>query len=135
MTPKQALVAHLASQHGEHVHRGTHQHWITWHQDDHHSRHLTHQHRFLGYKDGGEQIDVTITLAPPKNASASRSQDRNWSLHVANLSQGSGWRYEIPGTRAGDPDGAINEANKLLGWIADWEPVGWGWKVIDKEKS
>jgi hypothetical protein len=104
------------------------------HKGMHDNRHLTHQHKVDGWATGGEQIQMTITLAPPKNPNASRNQDRNWSLHVANLSAGTGWRYEIPGTRAGDPEGAINEANKVLGWVADWEPVGWGWKVIDKEK-
>lgn len=129
MTPKQELVAHLEAQHGEHIHRGTHQQMVLRHRALH-RQHLTHSHQPAGWTTGSEQIAVTITLSPPKNPSASRNGDRNWTLHIAHLSQGTGWRWEMPGTRAGDPEGAINEANKLLGWVADWEPVGWGWKVM-----
>lgn len=129
MTAKQDLVAHLEAQHGLQVHRGTHKQLTLRHKLDHESRHLTHNHAIADMVTGNCSFPVRIALSPPKNPSSNRNGDRNW---VVNISQGhTGWRYEIPGTRAGDPEGAINEANKLLGWVADWEPVGWGWRVMD----
>lgn len=131
MTPKQEIVAHLELHHGEHVHRGTHQQLVLRHRAAH-RHHLTHTHRPNGWTTGSEQIEVTISLSPPKNPSASRNGDRNWVLHIAHLKEGHGWRYELPGTRAGDVDGATLAADNLLGWKPAWVPKGWGFEAHER---
>jgi hypothetical protein len=127
MTPKQALVAHLETQHGEHVHRGTHQHLKLRHRVVH-QQHLTHTHHPSGWATGGEQMEVKISLCPPKNVNSTRNGDRNWVLNIANLSQGTGHRWEMAGTREYDIPGAKSAADKLLGYEANWVAVGWGFE-------
>jgi hypothetical protein len=129
VTPKQELIAHIL---GEEWHadapppsRATLNQLALWHAQAHRERHLAHAHKnhtLPGY-------EVSITLAPPKNPSASRNGDRNWTLHLAHLSEGHGWRYELAGTSLNFPDEAKAVAAKLLGWEPTWEPCGWGWRV------
>lgn len=125
MTPKQELIAHLAEEeHGPFPStnsKTTLAKLTEWHKQAH-KRHLIHALT-------GEPVQ--ISLAPPKNPSASRNQDRNWSLNIANMSKGTGWRWEIAGTSINFPDEAKAAANKILGWEPTWEPCGWGWRVKD----
>jgi hypothetical protein len=126
MTPRQQLVAHLATQHGEHIHRGTHQQLIVRHKNLH-KAHLTHSHRPDGWTLGGDQIRFRIFLSPPRNPNSTKNEDRNWILNVAN--DFTGWRRPLPATWAGNITGAKCAADKLLGYQANWVAVGWGWKV------
>lgn len=141
LTPKQKLLAHVLKMHEDQANRTlktrfTFDQLAEWHAAAH-KHHLTHKHgiyegrdtRVLGVRTGGEIEVVHIFLAPPKNPLATRNGDRNWSLNVTNKT--GGWRRELPGTRADDVDGAIATATRILGYVADWEAVGWGWKVKD----
>ena len=129
LTPKQSLLAHLEGQHGYHQwsKKASHELLTKAHRQEHAEKHLTHTHKPEGWASGGDQQPVLIFLSPPKNPSASRNGDRNWTLTIA--FPGHGWRYELPGTRAGDPEGAQDAAEKILCYTADWQPKGWGYEV------
>jgi hypothetical protein len=130
MTPKQKLVNHLAVQHGDDTGKAMrlpHQKLVLRHKDHHDNRRLTHGHQPTGMTMGTDQIEYHIFLCPPKNPSASRNQDRNWVLNISH--KGGGWRWEMPGTWSGDPEGAKETANKLLGYAADWTANGWGFVI------
>jgi hypothetical protein len=125
-TPKQDLTAHLEAQHAYHR-RGNHAELTLAHRHEHDGRHLTHLHQAGGWGNGAEQIEMRIFLSPPKNPSASRNGDRNWTLTVA-MGAG-GWRYELLGTSLSFPGEAKDAASKILGWKPDWTVKGWGFEV------
>jgi hypothetical protein len=131
-TPKQALMGHMMNDHGFSRPAGTHKQLILNHRRVHTSNvYLTHTHKPDGWVTGGEQIQVRISLCPPKNPSASRNGDRNWVLHIAH--KDGGYRYEMPGTWEGDVKGAKEAANKLLGYEANWviNATGYGYTHQD----
>jgi len=131
-TPKQALELHMVGQHDQVVRgRATHNQLKLIHKHDHDKRTLIHTHQPDGWIDGGHQQPVLISLAPPKNPSASRNGDRNWVLHIAYMDRGMGYRWELAGTRDGDADGAQAAAAKMLGWQPTWAVKGWGYEVKD----
>jgi len=133
MTPKQALTQHIRLLHiASPSARATLAQMVAWHDQDHASKHLAHGHRSPG--DISDLTQVLISLSPPKNPSSNRRPDRNWSLHIAHMDKGTGWLLDLPGTRSGDPEGAIREADRLLGYQADWEPVGWGFRIMAKDE-
>jgi len=134
MTPKQSLMAHMKERHGVSAPRGTHKQLIQGHRINH-TRHLTHGHRPDGWVDGRDMTECSITLCPPKNPSATRNGDRNWVLHIAYLSEGRGWRWELAGTWEGDTKGAKEAANKELGWVANWVINETGYGYQHKEKT
>lgn len=122
MTDKQKLVAHLEAEHGEHIHRGTHNHLVIRHHADHETRKLPHTHRPEGWATGASQVDLRIYLSPPRGPSAP-----HWVLTVDHIKGGQ--RYELHGTWVGEPDKAKSVANGILGYAADWIPKGWGFQV------
>lgn len=128
MTAKQELLAHLEGQHGAQVkERLAHQKLVLQHKGLHDNcRYLAHTHQPAGWTTGSDQIERRVFLSPPKNPSASRNQDRNWVLQIAE--KGGGWRYEMAGTWQGDPEGAKTEADKILGYAANWVACGWGFQ-------
>lgn len=131
MTPKQELLAHLEAQHGYHQwsKKANHELLTKAHRQEHTEKHLTHSHKPEGWATGGEQIRVLIFLSPPKNPSASRNGDRNWTLNISHIDEGRGWRLELPGTNANFPEEAKAAANKSLGGFAEWSAKGWGFEV------
>jgi hypothetical protein len=130
MTPKQQLLAHLETQHGDPAHRGSHQQLVLRHKGDHDNRRLTHGHKPAGMTLGTDQIEYRIFLTPPKNPSASRNGDRNWVLNISH--KGGGYRYEMAGTWEGEIPGAKSAADKLLGYEANWVKSGWGFEHKEK---
>lgn len=126
MTDKQKLVAHLEAEHGEHVHKGTHNNLTIRHRSDHEARKLPHTHRPEGWATGASQVDLRIYLSPPRNSGGTP----NWVLSIDHGKGGQ--RYELRGTWIGEPDKAKSVANGILGYAADWVENGWGYKVKEK---